>query len=113
VLIAVDLELLRQEGAAEAGVEAPAAHVVEHGQLATEVRGMMERRDHRAGDETDAPGARGDRRQEHARIGRMAAVAEERVLDRLDRAVAERVGALGKAQALRVVVGSGAVFRPE
>src|SRR5687768_15439762 len=72
---------------------------------------MVERRDHRAGDEADAPGAGGDRRQKHAGIGRMAAVVEERVLDRLDRAVAEGIGALGKPQALRVIVGGGAVFR--
>src|SRR2546425_13378663 len=44
---------------------------------------------------------------------RMPAVVVERVLDRLDRAVAERVGALGDAQALLVVVRRGAVLRAE
>src|SRR5260370_4418000 len=45
--------------------------------------------------------------------GRMPAVVVERVLDRLDRAVAQRVGALRDAQALLVVVRSGAVLRAE
>src|SRR5438094_958589 len=110
---AVDLELLRQESAAEAGVQATLAHVVEHREVAAEVRRVVKRRDHRAGDEADAPGARCHRRQEHAGIRRMPAVIVERVLDRLDRAVAERVGALGDAQALLVVVRRGAVLRAE
>src|SRR5438876_3557517 len=110
---AVDLELLRQESAAEAGVEATLAHVIEHREVAAEVRRMVKRRDHRAGDEADAPGARRHRRQEHAGIRRMPAVIVERVLDRLDRAVAEHVGPLGDAQALLVVVRRGAVLRAE
>src|SRR5207247_4126550 len=54
-----------------------------------------------------------DLRRDKAGIGRMPAVIVERVLDRLDRAVAEHVGALGDAQALLVVVRRGAVLRAE
>src|SRR6267378_7228126 len=43
----------------------------------------------------------------------MPAVVIERVLDRLDRAVAERIGALGDAQALLVIIRRGAVLRTE
>src|SRR5438270_450596 len=110
---AIDLELLRQESAAEAGVQATLAQVIEHRELAAEVRRMVKRRDHRAGDEADALGARRHRRQEHAGIRRMPAIVVERVLDRLNRAVAENVGALGDAQALLIVVCRGAVLRAE
>src|SRR5688572_33263555 len=110
---AVDLELLGQESAAEAGVQAAAAHVVEHGQVAAEVGGMMERGYHGAGDDADAPGARRDRRKEYAGIGRMAAVVVERVLDGLDAAEPELVCARRDAQALLVVVRGAAVLPPE
>src|SRR5205807_9309908 len=43
----------------------------------------------------------------------MPAIVVERGLDRVDRAVAERVGALGDAQALLVIVRRGAVLRAE
>ncbi len=107
---AVDLEFLRQEGAAEAGVEAPLAHVVEHRQVAAEVGRVVEGRDHRAGDQADAFGPRRDGGEEHAGIRRMPAVVVERMLDRLGARVAELIRAHGQAQALVVIVGRARVF---
>src|SRR3954468_11390007 len=102
---AVDLKLLWQESAPESRVESALAHVVEHRQVAAEMRRMMERRDHRAGDEPDALRARGNRGQEDARVGRMAAVIVEGMLDCLDARVAELIGSGRKPQALVVVIG--------
>jgi hypothetical protein len=44
-------ELVRQEGARKADVEPPAGNAVEHRDLAGELEGMIEHRQHRAGDE--------------------------------------------------------------
>src|SRR5260221_5306539 len=74
---------------------------------------MMKRRDHRAGDEPRAPGARRDRRQKDAGVRRMPAVIVEGMLDGLDAVVAERVGALREPQALGIVGRGGAVLGPE
>src|SRR6185436_939336 len=91
----------------------PVAHVVEHGKVAAQVRRMVERRDHRAGDEADAPGARRDRRKKDAGVRRMAAVVVEGMLDGLDAVVAEGIGALGEPQALLEVRRGGAVLGTE
>src|SRR5262245_61341378 len=110
---AEDLELLRDEGTAEPGVETPRAQVVQHGQLGCELHGMIERRNDRSRNEPDAPGPDRDRGQKDDRIWRVTAVVEEVVLDRLHRVESELIGALGHAQTLRVVLGRGAVARPE
>ena len=107
------LELLRDEGAAEAHVEAAVAEVVEHRQLGGELDGVVEGGDDRARDRPDPRRAGGDGGQEHDGIRRVAAVVEEVVLDRLDRVEAELVGALGQAQALREVLRGGVVARRE
>ena len=104
---------LGNERAAEAHIEAAVGNIVEHRELARELDRMIERRDHRPGDRPHALGARGDRREQHDRIGGMAAVIVEIMLDRLDRGKAERVGVLAHAQALRVELRRALLLRPE
>jgi hypothetical protein len=77
------------------------------------MRRMMERRDHRAGDEADALRSRRDRGKEYARVRRVAAVVVERMLDRLDAREAELVGARREAQALIVIIGGGRILGAE
>ena len=94
-------------------IEPAFAHVVEHRELAAEMRRMVKWGNYRAGDETDALGARRDRGEEHAGIRRMPAVVVERVLDRLDARIPELVGARRNAQALVVIIRGVAVLGPE
>src|SRR6266540_4455574 len=58
------LELLRDERATEARVEAALAQVVQHGELRRQLDGVVEGRDDRARDGADASGAGRDGRQE-------------------------------------------------
>ncbi len=88
------------ERAADAHVEPPVAEIVQHRQLAGQLDRVVEGRDDGAGDEPDPPRARGDRAQQHDGVRGGAAVVVEVVLDGLDRAEAERIGALGQAQHL-------------
>ena len=54
-LDAEDVELLGDERAPETGVESAVADVIQHCQLAGEFDRVVKSRDHRAGDEPDAP----------------------------------------------------------
>src|SRR5215510_7484693 len=110
---AEDLELLWDEGTAEPGVEAPGAEVVQHAELGCELHRMIEGGNDGPRDEPDALRPGRDRGEKDDRIRRVTAVVEEVVLDRLHRVESELIGTLRQAQALRVVLGRGAVARPE
>ncbi len=93
-------EFVRQEGAGKADVEAAAGNGIEHGDLAGKFQRVVERRHHRAGDQPHFFGARRRRRQKHDRIGAIAAIALEIMLDRARVGVAERLSLLGDGEAL-------------
>src|SRR5579859_7281028 len=80
-LYAEPRELMRQEGAREADVEAAVAQRVQHRQLAGELQRIVERWQHRAGDETCALGDLSGGSEEHDRVGTVAAVWMKVVLD--------------------------------
>ncbi len=101
-------KLVRQEGAREAYVEPAARQPVEHGDLAGELERMVEHRQHRAGHHPHPLRALRHGAQEHDRIGAVAAVSGEIVLDRAPMMKAELVGLLGDRERFRVV-GLGAL----
>ncbi len=106
-------EFVRQEGTRKADVEAPAGNRIEHGDLAGKFQRIVERRHDRAGDEAYLLCARCHRRQKQDRIGAIAAIALEIVLDRARMGVAERLGLFGDGKAFREIRGSAFVARPE
>ena len=106
-------EFVRQEGAREADVEAAARNGVEHGDLAGELDRVVEGRHDRAGDEPHVLGARRRRRQEHDRIGAIAAITLEIMLDRTRVGIAERLGLLGDSEAFGKILRGALVARPE
>ena len=108
-----DFELFRDEGPPEAHVQPAVAQVVEHGQLSGQFHGIVEGRDHRTGDGPQAPGASGDRREEHHRVRRMPAILVEVVLHGLDGVVPQLVGTLGETQTLGEVLRRGVVAEAE
>ncbi len=77
---------------------------IEHGDLAGELERIVERRHHRAGDQTHLFGAlrRGGEKQHRVRA--IAAVAFEIMLDRTGMRIAEFVGFLGDIEALRKII---------
>src|SRR2546426_4064898 len=107
------LELLRDERAAEAHVEATVADVVQRRQLGRELDGMVEGRADRAGDRAEPLRARRDGREEDDGIRRVTAVVIEVMLDGLDGVESELVSALGQAQGLGEVLRGRIVARPE
>ena len=104
---------MRQEGAREADVEAAMRNGVEHGDLAGELDRVVEGRHDRAGDEPHVFGARRRRRQKHDRIGAIAAIALEIMLDRARVGVAERLGLLGDGEAFGKIIRGALVAWPE
>ena len=92
-------EFVRQERAREADVEAAAGNPVEHADLARELQRMIEHRQHRPGDEPHAARALRQRRQEDDRVGAVAAVAIEVMLDRARMREAELLGLRGDGEA--------------
>ena len=106
-------EFVRQEGAGKADVEAAAGNRVEHGNLAGKFQRVVERRHDRAGDQPHFLGARRRRRQKHDRIGAIAAIALEIMLDRARVGVAERLGLFGDGEALGKILRGAFVARPE
>src|SRR6266542_3513741 len=105
------LELVGQEGAGEADVQAAVREVVEHGELARQLDRVVERRDDRPGDQPHPPGPLGGGGQEGDRVRAVAAPRGEIVLDRLDVAVAELLGLLAKLEALVVEGRTGLLVR--
>ena len=106
-------EFVRQEGAGEADVEAAAGNGVEHGDLAGKLERIVERRHDRAGDEPHFFGARCRCRQKHDRVGAIAAIALEIMLDRTRMRIAERLGLFGDGEALGKILRGALVARPE
>jgi hypothetical protein len=106
-------ELVRQEGAREADVEAAAGNGVQHGDFAGELDRVVEGRHDRAGDESHGLGARRRRRQEHDRIRAIAAITLEIMLDRTRVGVAERLGLLGDGEAFGKILRGALVARSE
>ncbi|HEY6992207.1 MAG TPA: hypothetical protein VH397_00715 [Xanthobacteraceae bacterium] len=102
-------ELVRQEGARKADVEPPARDAVEHRDLARELEGMIEHRQHRAGDETQRRRALRDRGEKDDRVRAVAAVAREVVLDGARVGEAELLRFLRDRKRLRVIVGGALV----
>ena len=84
-------ELVRQERAREADLEAPARDRIEHADLARELERIVEHRQHRPGDEARLGAAHGCRSEEHDRVGAVAAVGVEIMLDRTHVRVTEVV----------------------
>ncbi len=97
-------EFVRQEGAREADVETPAGNAVEHGDLAGELEGMIEHRQHRSGDEPHRFRALRHGGEEDDRIGAIAAVSREIVLDGARVVKAQLVRLFGDREQFRVIV---------
>ncbi len=96
-------EFVRQEGAGEADIEPSARDCIQHADLAGELERMIENRHDGSGDEPRAPGARRGGGEEDDRVGRIAAVALEIMLDGADMGKAERVGFLGDGERFREI----------
>src|SRR5437764_2546601 len=91
-------ELVRQKGTREADIQPPAADRVEHRDLTGELQRVIERRQHRAGDEACMARPLRCRGEEHDRVGAVAAVMMEIMLDDADMAEAELVRLFGEVE---------------
>ena len=92
--------LVRQEGAREPDIEPARAERIEHADLAGELERMIEYRQHGAGDHAGGPGTLRGGRQEHDRIGRIAAPVMEIVLYDPHMGVAVDVAEIDQAQGI-------------
>ncbi len=97
-------ELVRQKGACEADVEPAARDRVAHGDLAGELEGVIEDREHGAGDQTCSLGPLRGSGEEEQRVGAVAAIPMEVVLHDADRVVPEPVSGLGDVECVAEVV---------
>jgi len=95
---------VRQERACQTDVEAAAGDRVEHRDLAGELERMIEHRQQGAGHQPHVLRALRQRRQEDDRIGRVAAVRLEVVLDGACVGEAERVGFLRQRERFGEIV---------
>src|SRR5207247_1769035 len=92
------------EGARESDVETAARNAVEHADLAGELEGIVEHRQHRAGYKTHGLGALRSGAQENDRVGAVTAVAVEIMLDRARVAITQLVRFFRNHERLGVVV---------
>src|SRR5579859_6318995 len=103
-------ELVRQEGAGEADIEAPARDRVEHRDLTRQLQRVIERRQHRAGDEPRPLSALRRGGEEDDRVGAIAAIVVEVMLDDADVRVAEAVRLFGNVERLAEILLSRAIL---
>src|SRR6266446_5537437 len=87
-------ELVRQEGAREANLDAALGDRIDHADLAGKLQRIVKHRKHRTGDQPHLTRDRGRRAQENQWIGAIAAVRVEIVFDRPHVGVAELLGEL-------------------
>ncbi len=91
-------EFVRQKGAREADIEPAAAQRIEHRDLAGQLQRVVEDRQHRPGHQPRLARPHRRRRQEHDRVGAVAAVVMKIMLDDADMAVAEPIGLFRQVQ---------------
>ena len=106
-------ELVRQEGAREADLEPAAGDRVEHADLARELERVVEHGQHGASDQPRLAGALGGGGEKEHRIGAVAAIAMEIVLDDPHMAVAEPVAQPDQFEAFREILRAGLLPRPD
>ena len=90
------LIFVRQKGAGEAHLEPPAGDRIQHADLAGQLERVVEHRQHRPGHHARGPAALRGGGQEDDRVGAVAAVSVEVVLDRADVGVAVLVAQLAQ-----------------
>ena len=106
-------EFMRQEGARETRLHAALRDRIQHGDLAGELERVVEYRQHRAGDQARRLGALGRGGEENDRVGRIAAVRVEIMLDRADMAPAVAVAKIDQPQAFVEILRAAFLLRPD
>jgi hypothetical protein len=102
-------EFVRQKGAGKSDVEPPAGNAVEHSDFARELERVVEHRQHRAGDEAHRLRALRRGGEKDDRIGAIAAVTGEVVLDGADVPEAQCLRFFGDRKRFGVVFGGALV----
>ena len=97
-------ELMRQESAGKANVQPAIAQCVQHRELAGKLQRIVEGRQHGAGDEARALGELRRRREEHHRVGAVAAVWMKVVLDSAYMAIAVAVAKTDQRQCFLPII---------
>src|SRR6516162_1424957 len=104
-------ELVRQEGASKPDIESPAGDCIEHADLAGKLERVVEHRQHRAGHQPGAPRALGGGAEKHDRVGAVAAVGLEIVLDRADMREPQPIPLLRNIEAVAEVIAARLLLR--
>ena len=102
-------EFVRQKGAGKSDVEPPAGNAVEHSDFARELERVVEHRQHRAGDEAQRLRALRRGGEKDDRIGAIAAITGEVVLDGADVPEAQCLRFFGDRKRFGVVFGGALV----
>src|SRR5262249_39881881 len=102
-------EFVRQKGAGKSNVDPPAGNAVEHSDFARELERVVEHRQHRAGDEAQRLRALRRGGEKDDRIGAIAAVTGEVVLDGADVPEAQCLRFFGNRKRFGVVFGGALV----
>ena len=95
---------MRQESAGKADFQPAAGNRIHHGDLAGELQGVVEHRQHRAGDEPDGARDCCGGAQKYQRVGAIAAIRMEIVLDRSHVAVPKSLRQRGELQRVAPVL---------